>query len=87
MISLPQINQVYMMFRARLLDLDFGPGPESLEVRLFDEAEIPWEALAFRTITRTLRNFFLDRKLGQFPLRVSALQRRLALPPDLRGAA
>ena len=34
-ISLPDINQVYMMFRARLLDLDFGPGPESLEVRAF----------------------------------------------------
>ena len=28
-ISLPQINQVYMMFRARLLDLGFGPGSES----------------------------------------------------------
>src|SRR6185312_12742980 len=38
-ISLPQINQVYMMFRARLLDLAFGPGSESLEVRLFDESE------------------------------------------------
>ena len=86
LISLPQINQVYMMFRARLVDLDFGPGPESLEVALFDEADVPWEALAFRTITRTLRNFFLDRKLGQFPLRVSALQRRAPLPPDLRGA-
>ena len=65
-ISLPQINQVYMMFRARLLDLDFGPGTESLEVELFDEDEIPWEQLAFRTIARTLRNFFLDRRLGAF---------------------
>ncbi len=86
LISLPQINQVYMMFRARLLDLEFGPGVESLEVALFDEAEIPWEALAFRTITRTIRNYFLDRKLGQFPLRVSALERPPPLPPDLRGA-
>lgn len=86
MISLPQINQVYVMFRARLLDLDFGPGPESLAVRLFSEDEVPWEEMAFRTITRTLRNFFLDRKLGRFPLRVSALQRRPPLPPDLRGA-
>ena len=42
-ISLPQINQVYMMFRSRLTDVDFGPGTESLEVRLFDESEIPWE--------------------------------------------
>jgi ADP-ribose pyrophosphatase YjhB (NUDIX family) len=86
LISLPQINQVYMVFRARLADLDFGPGPESLEVRLFDEEEIPWEGLAFRTIARTLRNYFLDRKLGRFPLHVSALQRR-SPSPDVAGAA
>jgi hypothetical protein len=64
------------MFRARLLDLDFEPGPESLEVRLFGEDEIPREELAFRTIGRTLRNYFLDRKLGRFPARVSTLVRR-----------
>ena len=86
LISLPQINQVYMMFRAQLADLDFGPGQESLEVALFAEADIPWETLAFRTITRTLRNYFLDRKLGRFAVRVSALERRPPLPPDLRGA-
>lgn len=86
MISLPHINQVYMMFRARLSDLGFGPGEESLEVRLFDEAEIPWEALAFRTIARTLRIFYLDRKLGSFPVRVSSLERRPPVSPDLRGA-
>ena len=87
LISLPQINQVYMVFRARLKDLDFGPGPESLEVRLFDETEVPWQQLAFRTIGRTLRNWFLDRKLGSFPLHVSSLERRPPLPPNLLGAA
>ena len=76
LISLAQIGQVYMMFRSRLADLDFGPGPESLEVRLFREDEIPWEELAFRTIARTLRTYFLDRKLGRFPLRVSVLERK-----------
>ena len=85
-ISLPQINQVYMMFRARLLDLDFGPGPESLEVRLFDESDVPWETIAFRTIARTLRNYFLDRRLGVHPLHVSAIERRAPLPPDLLAA-
>jgi len=86
-ISLPQISQVYMMFRSRLLDLDFGPGPESLEVRLFEEDEVPWDRLAFRTIARTLRNFFLDRRDGAFPLRVSSLERRARIEPDLSGAA
>lgn len=87
LISLPQIHQVYIMFRARMLDLDFGPGPESLEVRLFDEAEIPWDAMAFRTIVRTLRNFFLDRKRGTTGPHLSSIERRPPLPPDLRGAA
>ena len=86
-ISLPQINQVYMMFRARLLAPAFGPGSESLEVRLFDEEAVPWDELAFRTIARTLRNFFLDRRLGAFPLHVSALERRAPLKPELAGAA
>ncbi|MBK6395685.1 MAG: NUDIX hydrolase [Betaproteobacteria bacterium] len=86
-ISLPQISQVYVMFRSRLLDLDFGPGPESLEVRLFHEDEIPWDRIAFRTIARTLRNYFLDRRDGAFPLHVSALERRARFEPDLSGAA
>jgi len=85
-ISLPHINQVYMMFRSRLLDLGFGPGPESLEVQLFEEDAVPWNDLAFRTIARTLRNYFLDRKLGEFRLHVSALERRPARP-ELSGAA
>ena len=85
-ISLPQINQVYMMFRARLLDLEFGAGAESLEVRLFDEREIPWESIAFRTIARTLRNYFLDRRLGELALHVSAIERRSPLTPDLLAA-
>jgi len=86
MISLPQISQVYVIFRARLVDLDFGPGPESLDVRLFREDQIPWEELAFRTIGRTLRNYFLDRKQGAFPARVSTLERRTPRTPAPLGA-
>jgi len=64
--NLPHINQVYLMFRATLLNLDFGPGPESLEVALFGEQDIPWDALAFRTIEATLKAYFADRKNGAF---------------------
>jgi len=64
--NLPHINQVYLMFRAKLLNLDFGPGTESLEVALFDEADIPWDQLAFRTIEATLKAYFADRRSGTF---------------------
>ncbi len=81
MISIVHVSQVFVMFRSRLLDIEFGPGTESLEVKLFAEDEIPWEQLAFRTITRTLRNFFLDRRDGAWPLRLSSIERsRIALP-------
>jgi len=68
--NLPHIDQVYFMFRCRLLDKDFSPGEESLEVRLFDEEEIPWADLAFATIRHTLEFYFCDRARNEFPLRM-----------------
>src|SRR5262245_52269323 len=50
LISVPHISQVHGIYRARLNNLDFAPGEETLEVRLFSEDEIPWDAIAFRTI-------------------------------------
>jgi ADP-ribose pyrophosphatase YjhB (NUDIX family) len=66
--SLPHVGQVYMMFRSRLIDLEFFPGEESVEVRLFKEEEIPWDELAFTTIRETLKSYFEDRRLGNFSL-------------------
>ncbi|MCW3149972.1 NUDIX hydrolase [Stutzerimonas stutzeri] len=71
--DLPHINQVSLFFRAELVDRAFAPGEESLEVRLFDEASIPWSALAFPTIGRTLECFFADRVQQTFPVRNEAL--------------
>lgn len=66
MISVPHINQVHVVYRATLLDLGFSAGQESLEVRLFDESEIPWDEIAFRTIALTLKHYFEDRRSGVF---------------------
>ncbi len=68
--NLPHINQVYLLFRARLLNLAYAPGAESLEVALFHEAEIPWERLAFPVIQHTLHHFFDDRRGGQYRLHI-----------------
>lgn len=64
--SIPHINQVYMMFRARLVDPDVSPGIESLEVKLVTADEIPWNQLAFAMVKRTLDHFLEDRKRGTF---------------------
>ena len=70
LISVPHINQVHVVFRAELLDLDFSAGDETLELALFRENEIPWHEIAFRTIAMTLRHYYADRKAGRFVFHV-----------------
>ncbi len=82
--NLPDIGQVYMMFRGALLDQEWGPGPESLEVALFAESEIPWGELAFSTIHHTLELYFEDRRRGHFPFRMGDILHRGGERPELR---
>jgi ADP-ribose pyrophosphatase YjhB (NUDIX family) len=79
MYSLPYINQVHLLFRAKLLDLDFGPGQESLEVKLFSETEIPWDEIAFRPVRYSIEHYFTERKNGKFSFHIGELA-----PPDQR---
>ena len=67
-VNLPHINQVYMLFRGRLLDLDFSPGEESLETELLDESELPWDRMAFPTVSEALKLYLADRRKGHFPV-------------------
>ncbi len=75
--DLPHINQVYFFYRAQLIDLSFCAGEESLEVALFDEADIPWSELAFPVVTRTLEHFFNDRKNQSYPLRREVMKKMI----------
>jgi len=68
LINMPDINQVYMIYRGELAHLDFGAGLESLEVRLFSQHEIPWDKIAFKPIRLTLDLFFQDLAAGHFPV-------------------
>ena len=66
MISVPYVNQVHLFYRARLQDLEFKPGDESLDVALFEEARLPWKDIAFRTVGLTLKRWVADRARGSF---------------------
>ena len=70
MYNLPAINQVYVFFRAELANLNFHPGPESLEVQLFREEDIPWQDIAFAVVKHTLKNYFADRQQQVYPVRM-----------------
>lgn len=73
MVDVPYINQVHIFYRADMANGDFAPGIESLEVKLFDEADIPWSDLAFNTVRRALECYFIDRRRQEFCVHTDCL--------------
>ena len=70
-LNVARVGQVHLFYRARLLDTEFAPGPESIEAKLFSEDEVPWDEIAFRTTRETLKRFFADQRRGQFVVHVA----------------
>ncbi len=61
-----RVGQVHFFYRAQLLTPEFDPGHETMEAKLFSEADIPWDEIAFRTVRETLERYFADRRQDQF---------------------
>jgi ADP-ribose pyrophosphatase YjhB (NUDIX family) len=79
-ISVPHIDQVHIFFRAVMVNGEFGAGPESMETKLFSEADIPWDEISFPTVKQTLEQYFKDRREAAFPVHVSDIRRPLKTP-------
>jgi ADP-ribose pyrophosphatase YjhB (NUDIX family) len=76
--SIARIGQVQVLFRAGLASPGFAPGAESLDVRLFEWDEIPWDDLAFPSVHWVLNAW---REAGSGPLGAP----RANPAQDLRG--
>lgn len=61
--SVPRISQVQLMYRARLASPEFSPGEETLETKLFTWDEIPWNELAFPSVTWALNDWAATKDL------------------------
>ncbi len=72
--NIPHISQVYILFRAKLLDENIKAGAETLEVRLFCEHEIPWDQLAFATIRNTLTHYYNDRRQEEYKFHIGTIE-------------
>lgn len=65
-IDVPGVSQVHVFYRGKLVAGQHLPGEESLETALFPESEIPWDDLAFPTVSSCLKYYFADRQKGVF---------------------
>lgn len=72
--NIPHINQVYILFRARLLDLAFSAGAETRTLRLFGESEVPWDQIAFATVRNTLTRYYSDRRGREYRFHMGTIE-------------
>lgn len=68
------VDQIYIIFRAHLVDGAFGVGVESTDAGLYAESEIPWDKLAFTVVRETLTHFFEDRRSGRYAFHMGDIQ-------------
>jgi ADP-ribose pyrophosphatase YjhB (NUDIX family) len=73
--DIPQIGQAYVFYRARMLAPEFYAGSESLEVKLVQHAEIPWDELAFPSVRVALQLHTEDAERGRYRMHHGVIQR------------
>ena len=73
-LDVPNISQVYSIFRARFRKPGFGPGPESLEVRMVPADEIPWDELSFPVVHFALRLWLDGHRAGRHDVHTAAVR-------------
>jgi ADP-ribose pyrophosphatase YjhB (NUDIX family) len=85
--DITRLSQVQLIYRARLVDENVSPGPESLEVALFGWDEIPWDDIAFPSVRWALGHEKEVQASGDLTPRTNpppdALSLRPATPQDL----
>ena len=72
--SIPHVNQVYVVFRGIMKNADCGAGTESLDAALFQRKHIPWSALAFRVIHDILE-YYCNESDQHRPVHVGTIVR------------
>jgi ADP-ribose pyrophosphatase YjhB (NUDIX family) len=76
LVDIPEAHQVHVFFRAKLTTSAFGAGAESLEAKLVDCRQIPWDELAFPSTRFALESFLKDRDCGTNLPHQTTLERR-----------
>ncbi len=70
-ISVPFISQVHIFFLTHMHSSEHAfSTSESLEVKLFNKDNLPWDEIAFPTVKQTLRHYLDDLKEGVIQTRI-----------------
>jgi len=82
-LDIPVIGQSYVLFRAHLAaPFTFGCGPETLDAELVDPNDIPFDDLAFSSVTITLKHYIEDMKRGEFHIHHAEIEKVKGSAPN-----
>ncbi len=59
--NLPKAQQVYLIFKAKMVDEYFHLTPESTEIAFFPTEDIPWDEIAFSSNVYAIRHLFATK--------------------------
>lgn len=81
------IGQAYLLFRAKLAPpFSFTAiAPETLDAALFEAHEIPFNELAFSSVSIALKSYLEDRERGQFHFRHGTIVKQPGSGPNEAG--
>jgi len=80
--DIPEIHQVYLIYRGHLLSPKYNPGSESMDVRLMKPMEIPWDQLTYPAVGSILERYIRERGDGGFGIYVGSLADGDVVMPD-----
>ncbi|MFT6153421.1 MAG: ADP-ribose pyrophosphatase YjhB (NUDIX family) [Bermanella sp.] len=70
-VSVPFISQVHIFFLAQMTSPEHASHTsESLEVKLFEFDQIPWDKIAFPTVKKTIKHYLNDLERGEVQTRI-----------------
>lgn len=81
-LDIPRIGQSYILFRAKLRTPHFSPGIESLECALFNIDAIPFNQIAFSSISVALKLYVEDFKMGTMKVHHGVIDKRPGASPS-----
>ncbi len=75
LVNVPHANQVHITFRSRLVDGQFAAGEETEQVDLFEPGEIPWDEIAFPSVSFALQRYLDDIATGRDQVHITRVDR------------
>lgn len=67
-------QQVYLIFKAQMLDEHYSLTPESTEIKFFDWKAIPWDEIAFSSNTHALKHWISVLNGGLDEINIGTLE-------------